>query len=356
MGQLQAYKDAKALSQSSLKLLEYDPKSFYFNVERWLTGEIAEQPEQKITESMKLGSVLDCLITTPDRFDEEYVVNPADSPTGQMLKFVDEYVRIEKLATLDYTTQLSDEQIRKAAEQAYREAGFKRDKLDTVLERFQKEGLAYYNAQRRSKGKIVITAEMYAHAKALQQKLESDLYTASYLGKKPSDQTDVLYQVELYDTLAAGWPSVQIPCKGLIDILLINHVYRTVVPIDLKTTSDDNFQSAIVSYRYDLQGAFYTDLLHNWLPKSKYKDYEVAPFKFVVANTVNNKVSVWELTPSDTDVGKYGGWTHYGRRVSGYTSLLAAYAYHKQHNKWDYTHEVYMNNGLNRTNCFRNDD
>lgn len=345
--QVQAYKEAKALSQSSLKLLDYDPKSFYYNEERWLKGEIASKPEFKVTESMKLGEVVDCLLLTPLAFDSNFIINTAVSPSGQMLTFADEYIRLESIATEGYTKTIEKEIVQQIAQSAYESAGFKRDSFAKVLDRFKEEALPYYNVFRKGAGKTVITAEMYKHAQELIKALKEDQYIKHYLCESTVGQT-VYNQMELYHNFGGT------PLKGLLDRVIIDHDKKTVQAIDLKTTSEDFFPSSIISYRYDMQAAFYTFLLQQWCQDNRITNYIMLPFLFITVNTISSKAVTWQLSNNDLYVGEWGGKTYYGKEVKGWRQLLDAYRWHKA-NSWDYPRDVLENEGKRITNCFVNE-
>ncbi len=351
MAQILRYKQTKALSQSSLKLLDYDPKSFYYNEERWLKGEIANKPEFDATPAMRLGEVVDCLALTPKDFDSIFVVNTALSPSGQMLTFTDEYIKLEKIASENYTKTLEKETVQQIAQSAYDYAGFKRDSFTKVLDRFKDEGLAYYNTHRKAKDKIIITAELYKQAQELTKALKDDKYANDYMAYSEYPWQEILNQHEIYMELSLN--DTIIPLKALLDRVVIDHDKKTIQPIDLKTTSEDFFPSSIVSYRYDMQAAFYTWSLQLSKLKTSYRDYVVLPFLFITVNTVNSKVIVWELSDDDMYVGKHGGQTHTGRVVKGFLTLIEDYTWYKNNN-WDYPKDVQEQEGKRITNCFVN--
>jgi hypothetical protein len=349
MGQTDDYKNYKALSQSSLKQLEYDTKSFYTYEERWLRGELSYKPEFRTTESMKLGEVVDCLLTTPNLFESSFTII-TKAPTGQMLEFADEYIRLEKEATSNYTIEVPKETIQQLADSAYNYVGFKRDSLPKVLDRFTKEALIYYNTHRNAGNKTVLTSEMYAHAQVLVNCVKGDIHAGKYFKELPP-----IYEVfeqyavydEYFDSESDGELSVKL--KGLLDRVIVNHQDKTVQGIDLKTTSEDFFPNAIVNYRYDLQGAFYNYLLSR---VEAFNGYTILPFLFIAVNTKTAKVGVWKLSDSDVQVGMYGGKSYTGRYVKGFKQLLDDYFWHNINDYWECSRELHDNGGKRVTNCF----
>jgi hypothetical protein len=86
--------------------------------------------------------------------------------------------------------------------------------------------------------------------------------------------------------------------RVMLDIILVDHDQKTVIPIDLKTTSKDeeSFDQSIVEYRYDLQANSYWDVLWSVMQADDYyKNYNLDSFYFVCVNRVHKKPVLWEF-------------------------------------------------------------
>ena len=81
MNELKEYISAKALSNSTLGLM-LNP--------RWVKMKL-ENPEieDNDTTYFRTGSALDCLLTSPERWDDDFKVIDVNRPWGLMGKFID---------------------------------------------------------------------------------------------------------------------------------------------------------------------------------------------------------------------------------------------------------------------------
>lgn len=342
------YKNTKALSQSSLKVLEYNPRGFYRDEYLWLIGKTLTKPESRPTDPMKLGEIVDINLTRPEDLEKEYVVinNP---PTGQMLKFVDAYFRDESLATKSYTENISEDMTRLIASAAYTEALFIRDSLKTVLSRFETEGAAYYTALRNSIGKTVVSAELMGTAMEVTEALKTDEYTGPIVGDPGGNLLqDVYNQLPIYFNLGG------VPLKALVDKVIVSHRNKTIQPYDIKTCGD-SFWTAFGNYRYDIQGAFYLEAIRVWRDITlNLNDYKLMPFRFIVGYTNGKgyRPELWEMSWQDEAVGRNGGSNRMGRQVKGFLDLLRDYKWHVEHEQWDYPAEVYQKDGVRILNYY----
>ena len=275
------------------------------------------------SSSFRFGSLVDCLLTSPEEFDKDYVIYAGEVPTGQMGQYCKYLLESEPF---DMTPELT----------AYNKVGFKRDSLDKVIARFEKEGKAYYDAMEAAKGKTIISPD--ENAKAVQ--LVNTVYTSpftSYLFKKLPQGVDRKFQYPVY------WEYAGVECKSLLDMIIIDHNNMAVYPVDIKTTSYavEKFDGSFEKFKYYLQAAFYTEAL-----KYAFPEYEIKPFRFVVIHSeLLDPPIVWLVGKKALEVGKYGGKLKSGREVRGFDELVREYKWHKAHNLWDVSREVYESGG-----------
>lgn len=270
------YKESAALNQSLLKLILEDPIKFQ-NARKY----IQEDDEVSYDSGVGLGSLVDCLALTEDRFNDEYIISNIAIPTGQMKDFVEKYAK-----------HWINGAVEEASRKAYEEVGFKRDKFETVTERFLKEGNDYFNFLLNSQGKKVIIQDDYDKAMTCRQALynKSSVFQLLYGKEHLFDDVELFYQKDLYAKL------FDIHCKALIDVLRINHTTKTIQEIDLKTTIGSPYsrfingygwagflRDALGKYRYDYQRAFYKSII-----KANYPGYSIESYIVSVSTTYYN--------------------------------------------------------------------
>lgn len=349
------YRDVRAFSQSSLKLLDFSVTKFYREEYKWVIGELLERPDDGGSDAMTLGSIVDLLLTRPDDLDKEYVFIK-DAPTGQLRQFIEAFRDLEVFYEGRHTTE-------ETAKIAYDSVGFKREKLETVVQRFQTEGLPYYNQLRASVGKKLVNQEVLDKARALVKMLEEDEYTGPIVTQKTTGHFDQ-FMIEVWDQLPIYWEEHGLKFKALLDKVIVNHEKKTIQPYDIKTTGSNDFREAFSNYRYDIQGAFYSDALHHFIEQQGWKGYSVLPFVFIVVFTNDKGIGpqLWKMSDYDYVVGKMGHiYRHLGNTVitnvrtirpRGYQTIINDLLWHIKENRWKYPKEVYLKNGLRELNYY----
>lgn len=346
MSQPIEYRDVRAFSQSSLKLLDFSVTKFYREEYLWVVGLSESRPEYS-SDAMTLGSMVDVLLTRPKDFDKEYMYL-SDAPTGQMKDFIDEFHRLSINSEDDPKT---------IAEYVYNKVGFKRDKLETVIAKFQAEGLVYYNALSKSVGKTIVPQGMMLHAKALVDQMLEDEFIGPILTEETDTQTHINVDTEVYNQLEIYWEEHGLKFKALLDKVIVDHLKKTIQPYDIKTTRSSDFNDAFGGYRYDLQGAFYTDALHHWMEQQGLQNYEILPFVFIVAFTNEKGIGpqMWQMGTYDYYAGRYGIARPRLRRVRGYQTIVNDLLWHIKEDKWKYPKEVYLKKGIRELNYYIDD-
>ena len=323
------YYEIKAISQSQLTNLSYGPKYYKNNLDK----------VQEDSEAMLVGSVVDCLLTEPDKFNDIFYISKVSKPSGQMGEFVDAY------------DKCGDK------EAAYDIVGFKRDNLSKVLERFEVEGRDYYNELIMGKSHKVITPEMYDMAKKVVDSLLNNEYTQlEFEGDEVLKQLEILWDYEVEK-------GVVVKCKSRLDLVTIDHEKKIVYPKDIKVKMDSvgDFYSSFIKYRYDLQQSFYTEAIKWWILQNNLLDsngkvYDVAPFKFIVESAkYPGTPLIFQTSESDLHCGKYGG-TIRGRKYKGFHELIQDLIYYERNDRFDYERSVIENRGVVITDVFDRED
>lgn len=331
--------------QEKLKELEEYSKSDAINQSLLKDVLSGKTVREKHTVYTVLGSLADCLLTTPELFDELYFVSIAGRPTGHIKEIID-YLILNFGDVAEDLGELSDE-IMEAKEML--------DLLNNVKEKdtLLKKVLPFYDYYREEvvKGnKVVVTEEEHMEAENLVMQMRTHPVTAHvFANTEPNEESK--FQIPIYFELEG------LRCKGLLDILWKNHKDKLVRNRDVKITSSSlrSFLYNARKYRYDFQAAFYNEGLRQLFP-----DYEVLPPQLIVYSTSSRKPAIFELTPEDLEIGKEGCTitssqihTHRNqsrfekvRVVEGYMDAIEIYKYCKRNNLDDYDMEYHVNQGF----------
>jgi hypothetical protein len=286
------------------------------------------------TSYFTMGSLVDCLCTAPDEYNDKYYVSTAAIPSDAMVA---------------YCKELAESGDAVAAWEA---SGLKSDPAVPPKNggdsKFEKEGKAYYQDVLQGKGKQVIDFDTNSKANFLANILKTNQFTSKFFD---NESRNSLYNEYQY---AIEWQYHGRICKSLLDIIHIDHERRTIRPVDLKTTGKSvfTFYRSYIDYKYYLQAAFYTAALEYALKHDENLahciGYEILPFQFIVIETnYKNPPHIFEVSTTDLIAGEYGGKI-LGRdyEIRGFQQLIDDLEEHRDTNQWEYKHEVYDNGGV----------
>ena len=321
--QVQEYRNNEALSQSDLKKLIVGMDAFM------------DDREQKMTEPMLIGSAVDTILTGAEGdFEEIFYLSNFPKPSDTICEILQEVLS----RTADKSLPLEDNI--EILGQVINEVGYQaRWKPETRINDLLKH-TGYYQSLQESIGKIVISEEQSQIINTLVESLRSSLVTESLFAREKyvnNPKWDIYYQLPIF------WTMDGIPCKGLLDIVIVRKnddgKVIDVLPFDLKIIMDKllSFHNNVRLRRYDIQAAYYTDglLLAENLPFEVTKE-NLRNFKFVVGSVANTgKVLICEASDDLLEIGRVGmpelivEDRLIRQEILGYKNLLALYEYYQ---------------------------
>ncbi|MGL5079142.1 MAG: hypothetical protein ACRDBG_25360, partial [Waterburya sp.] len=284
------------------------------------------QEKDEEAKALRLGGALDCLLTDPSRFDEDFIVMSYERPFGKLGAFAKELPE-----------GLSPQSDLSLYEEAWKKADYMRD-LTWCVDNFwkSKEAVEYYKL--RNNTKIVLSYSEIEAVKDARDRLLSSPLTGNYFLKNSSVEIELLHQVPIYFDYKGA------ECKALLDGIKIDHKNKIIKPFDLKSTSKSiyTFETSYIEWGYYRQSAFYNYALQ--MPESPVfelieKGYTIEKFKFIVVQ-LYSKVTPLIFTVNEQGLrcGLSGGYDKKGVYHKGIDQLLDAYYFHQKHN--DYRHPV----------------
>jgi hypothetical protein len=318
-----SYLENKALNQSLLKKILIHPSLFLKRLQEQEGSEVPDDDEP--SENIMIGDACDLILTQGEHhFYEQFVVTDLVKPTGQ----VGDY------AWHLYTTG--------SPELAYAKTGAKISH-DVLKTKFQKDGQEYYDFLCNNRGKKVITSEQFMKVQSVVDSLRYNDFVKHYFTQP--EGVENIYQVELnftYDGEA---------CKGLMDLVHINHDKKLIFPVDLKVTESptDNWEWIFWKMGYYFQASFYSYGLHE-NPPDKIKElldkgYSIAPFSFVVESFKYPGSPVEYVCDSAILLmGEQGGFKG-DKYYDGFAEAIKRYKWHVETGVWHYPMHVHQNGG-----------
>ena len=158
-------------------------------------------------------------------------------------------------------------------------------------------GSEYYRLKFIAGTKTIISNELYTEVLATVRALKESKATKWYFETDNPFNKDIerLYQLKFKATIDG------VNYRGMLDEVIVNHKNKTILPIDLKTSSKSeyNFYKSFIEWGYMWQAKLYTKLLKENISKDDYfKDFTILPYIFIVANRKTLTPLVWEFTES----------------------------------------------------------
>ena len=330
---IDSYFRSKRVNVSTLKRLD-NPKWI-----KWKLDNPKAEDEEK--RHFRIGGAIDTLLTSPERFNDEYVVLYQNRPTGKMGIFID-----------NLPLDLVEDSPLEAFQGAYDAAEY-RVKLPVIVQSlWQNERYRdYYLSRKQALTRQILTLDELDEVEHVKSYLLNNPFTRKYfLNTDP--QVEICFQVAVYFELEG------LDCKALLDGVLVNHREKFLQPFDLKTIGTDirKFPNAYLNYGYYLQATMYDKALQSLDSPEDYSiaglparslEYEIRPMKFVVSEKKkyhSNPARSFDCTSEDIEAGWLGGdykETYY----VGLQKLLADFKWHKTKDYWEIPRDLYENEG-----------
>lgn len=129
-----------------------------------------------------------------------------------------------------------------------------------------------------------------------------------------------------------------LPCKSLLDRVMIDHTNKKIILVDIKTTADVyNFKHSVEEFDYCRQLAYYWLAIH-WYFKNELKlnieEYEYETYIIAVQSHNGYEVRVFKFNPKTVE-----------ERLVAIDYAIKRIAWHKDNNLWDHMKEYYDEDG-----------
>lgn len=328
------YRKVDRLSYSALKMYNEDRKKFY---KKYI---LKEESKDTDNEYLRMGNIVDVIMTDPDNFDDYFVITSSDKPSGQLLTFVNILFDIT-LKDTDFITKVVKTDLIDRMQRAYtrlkeENGGKLRDKFETFVENFAQKGRSYFDELLASIGKTVITADELALGTSISESIKK--CDAFNLNKGCIKLTKVPILFEYKD----------VELKAEIDEIEIDTIKKIIYPFDYKITSfvEDFFYNSFLKKGYYIQSSLYKFAIEEWKKNTEYKDFKVENLAFKVACQNNYYAPLLYKT---LDVHYSGGFTGFiigDTFYKGIDQLISEIQYSTETNTWNISARNSFNNGV----------
>ena len=270
------------------------------------------------SEAIDFGSLLDCKLITAHEFDNKFYFDATEKPTGQLLELADyicNNLDITQEITIDTVLDLSvDLNLFGSTKDEQKRI----DKFNTDL------FWNYIDAKESALGKTVFTPDTLSECCEAEMIIKSHPNTSWIFN--PSKDIEVLTQVMLVTEING------VEVKIMADIIILDHLNKTVTPYDLKATEMHMpaFKHHFVKMGYYLQGSLYREAVSNWMRDELQLGYALEDFKFIVYSRPDKFPFVWNMGSEWHKKGLYGFENVFGEKEKGVYELLDDYMFYSQ--------------------------
>jgi hypothetical protein len=220
-------------SYSSLNKLMWNPQAFY---QMYVLGNREEKTESYLVN----GKIIHCLLLEPDKFDDQFIVSPANLPTGSTRSVVD---RIHAHATElqakgDGRTEFTEfsDAVLDVLQDINLHQSLKTDQ-QRIDKMYTAEAINYWDFLKSKGGKTLIDQENYDFCKTGVDLIKLNKEVCNLIGCNITDFSNK----EVFNEMPAELQMNDKPfgLKGIIDNVVIDHDNKVININDIKTTSKE---------------------------------------------------------------------------------------------------------------------
>lgn len=258
-----------------------------------------------------IGTAVDCILTQGiEKFKNTHHVSQlSKKPTDVQKSIINEvFVKLDENDLLDTTKDLTDEVCKIYLLNSFKSHEYY-DNIKDPDKRIAKISenficKEYFLELKEAKGKVILSQEEYDKIYTIVDSLMSYETTGKFFRINQPEG------IKIFNQFGILFEHNNIPCKALLDFIVVDEINKTITPVDLKTTfkPTHDFDRAVRERRYDIQAAWYTLALEKFIKVTpEYMGYKILPFQFIVESSSNPGLPI--LFTCDQQllrIGRYG--------------------------------------------------
>lgn len=302
----------------------------------------------KDSASLRYGSLVDTLLTEEHNINNKFKIIDFKIPSDLILKILTRIAENTK-----YTINDLNKIDEKTLITCINEIGYGADnwKDQTKINKIIDEGNQYFHLLVSNTDKIILSVIDLNFAKQSVKILKNNEFTKYLFEDNPFTKCKTYFQLKFKHI----YKGVLLKC--MFDIIYIDYENKIIYPIDLKTTSknESEFEDSFLSWRYDIQATMYSFILREIISQDDYfKDFTVAPFKFLVINKYNNTPLFWKYNESVNFEQNY--IIKDNKRLIPWYEVVEDINRHLKEKQFLYNYEALNNEGVMNIKCLINNE
>lgn len=302
------------------------------------------QPKVYDNSGIRFGSLADILLLSSGEFEDDYHITKFTSnfpkTAQQLFDIVSEKIKEDDEFTEDDIINESEKFVKLCLDIISEEKLWSTTKDEEKLKKhfLNDEFKGSLIDSIIAKTKKLVSTEDYMKAQLMAKVIREHEFTKDFINSDDLSKKQVLFQTAIiYDDEGNKF-------KCLIDIILIDHESKTARVIDYKTGAlpKEDFTFTFFKFRYDLQGALYTKALNEFLQQKGFKDYTILNPVFLYTCVSEPEAPLPVIVSKDIIDSAFKGFiSRTGRVYKGISQLVDEILWHRKHDKYEYSKQVY---------------
>lgn len=281
-------------------------------------------------QGLKMGSLIDDMTFDEQRFNERYYISSANEPTATL-------GTLAGIITRNYESIPDKTEILAIIKRSNLWSNIKNE--ETLIAKFDTEEFwDYVGDFYKRNGRVLITRDEKAKADEIAAVIKEHEYSRHIFDEK----LEHFYQYKFEITVK------QFQLRGILDVISVDHVNKTVAFIDLKTGagSSDEFVNSFIKYRYYLQAGVYQLAFEQIATDLSLEGYTLKPFEFLYVSLKDKIPMRYIVTDKWLDSALNGFKTTSGYTYKGLYELLDDIYFHWKNKIYDISKTAYENKGM----------
>lgn len=284
------YREDKALSYSNLSTFNREGFSKLDSLFDPISG-----------PSLTFGSMVDILLTEGlDVYNDTFMVAEIPVLTASRLDIAEELFNTYK-DQHKLLESIGKESILAVADKVNFQTNWNNN---TRVKKIIEECSDYYNLMVQAKDKIIVSREDHQAAIDCVQALRNSKATSHFFTPPLFSNIENFYQLKFL----GKYEDIEVKC--MLDLCVVDHENKIIVPVDIKTTfyPEAEFPKAFLKWNYWIQAQLYWYILRQNLDNDPYfKDFELKDFTFLVVSRNHLNPLVWQYPDTKAEVDlEYG--------------------------------------------------
>lgn len=280
-------------------------------------------------QALRMGSLVDDLLFSKKNFDSKYYVSDYNEPTATLGVLC-------KIILENYRTLPTIEEVFNIIQKNKLWSNIKN--IEILQKNFDTEEFWNYLEDKFNGGeKIVLTSNEKLRADEIVSILLNHNFSKSIFDENLEHVYQYKFKIKIKE----------FKCRGILDIISIDHKNKKVFFKDLKTGAgpSNEFLSSYIKWRYYLQESIYCLAFEEICKDLNLKGYTLEPFEFIYIS-LKEKIPVsFVVSKKWHDAALQGFQTNGGYKYKGLYTLVDEIYFHWKNKVYDVSKEIYDQKG-----------